>query len=72
MTTLPEKLSREIERVTIMRCAILLLAACETRQPVAQAAVTMTAAIEAGHIAQGRGDAAEMIIAVRQLEGCML
>ena len=71
MMTLPEKLSREVERVTVMR-ERLYDAAVERRRinpkdDVADLKLvikTMNAAIEAAHKAAGEGDASSIVAAV--------
>lgn len=59
-----EKLSRQIERVTLLRCTYRLVTGTNTRPAVA----LMDAAIEAGHHAAGSGDAQTVIEAVRALQ----
>jgi hypothetical protein len=66
VTTLPEKLSREIERVTILREKYRLW---REQAAVTAAIVMMTAGIDAGHTAAGGGDVIESIQAIRTLEG---
>jgi hypothetical protein len=66
VTTLPEKLSREIERVTILREKYRLW---REQAAVTAAIAMMTAAIDAGHTAAGGGDLIEIIQAIRTLEG---
>jgi hypothetical protein len=59
-----ENLSREIERVTLVRSAYRLVPGTNTRPAIA----LMDAAIEAGHNAAGSGDAQTVIEAVRALQ----
>jgi hypothetical protein len=69
MMPLPEKLSREVERLTVMRER---LRAMGSDSAGTLAAIALLAAIiEAAHKAAGRGEAAEMVSIVKHMEGFM-
>lgn len=66
--SLPEALSREIERVTILRAAAAVTSASGCDPYAAMKVKTMTQAIEAAHRASGDGDPAAMITALKWLK----
>jgi hypothetical protein len=77
MVTLPEKLSREVERVVTLRELLYRVAGVRRNldrhaniSNITLAIIHLDAVIEAGHVAAGSGDALAMIEAMRKLEEC--
>jgi hypothetical protein len=77
MITLPEKLSREMERVIVLRELLYRVAAVRRHidpranvDSVKRGIIHLDTVIEAGHAATGSGDPLAMIEAMRRLEEC--